>query len=143
MNAQIDDLNAIRNTVDKYGEGITTGDIALLRSAFHSKAMMYGCDGDNVTVVEIEGLYDYVSAQEPPIKSGEPHRCFITSIDVAGNAASVKVAQEHCYGVHYTNYFQLLKIRGRWIIMSKSYNAVPAGDVKADKITGEENHSVA
>jgi len=123
MSTTINELEAIRKIVDKYGEGITTGNVELLRSAFHPKAMMYGCSGDNATIVEIQGLYDYVASQEAPATTGEQHRCLITKIDVAGNAANVEVIQENCYGVNYTNYFQLLKIEGQWLIMSKSYNA--------------------
>lgn len=125
MTTSIAELEAIRKTVNKYGDGITKGDIELLRSAFHPKAMMYGCSGDSVTIVEIEGLYAYVASQEAPTTTGEQHRCFISKIDVSGNAATVEVAQENCYGVHYINYFQLLKIEGQWLIVSKAYDATP------------------
>jgi hypothetical protein len=33
------------------------------RFAFHPKAMMYSCSGGDVTIMEIEGLYAYVSSQ--------------------------------------------------------------------------------
>src|SRR5687767_13624660 len=123
MSTKIKELEAIRKTVKKYEDGITSGDVELLRSAFHPQAMMYGCAGDNVTVVEIEGLYSYVASQQPPAVTGEQHRCFIAKIDVADFAATAEVVQEHCYGANYTNYFQLLKIDGDWKIMSKAYNA--------------------
>ena len=122
MNTPLSELEAICKTVNKYGDGITKGDIELLRSAFHPKAMMYGCSGDSVTIVEIEGLYAYVASQESPATTGEQHRCLVTKIDVAGNVASVEVVQENCYGVNYTNYFQLLKIEGQWLFVSKAYN---------------------
>lgn len=137
MNTSISELEAIRQTVNKYGDGITTGDIELLRSAFHPKAMMYGCTGDSAMIVEIEGLFAYVAAQEAPVTTGEKHRCLITKIDVAGNAASVELVQEACYGVNYTNYFQLLKIDGRWLIVSKSYNGEPAKQSTAGVAIGK------
>ena len=62
MSTSINEIEAIRKTVNKYGDGITNGDIELLRSAFHPKAMMYGCSGDDVSVIEIEGLYAYVAS---------------------------------------------------------------------------------
>lgn len=124
MNTSIAEFEAVRKTVNKYGEGITNGDIGLLRSAFHPKAMMYGCNGDSVMMVEIEGLFAYVAAQEAPVTTGEQHRCTITKIDIAGQAASAEVVQENCYGVDYVNYFQLLKMEGQWLIVSKAYDAV-------------------
>jgi hypothetical protein len=126
MNTSIAELEAIRKTVNKYGDGITNGDIALLRSAFHPKAMMYGNSGDSTLIVEIEGLFTYVAAQEAPVTTGEQHRYQITKLDVAGNAASVEMVQENCYGVNYINYFQLLKIEGQWLIVSKAYDVVQA-----------------
>lgn len=84
---------------------------------------MYGCNGINVTIVEIEGLYGYVEANEVPAKRGELHQCFITAIDYAGSAAFVEMTEESSHGFDYTNYFQLLKIDGSWLIVSKSYNA--------------------
>jgi len=86
---------------------------------------MYGVSAKAVTIVEIEGLYGFVSANNPPSKTGEPHQCFITSIQHAGNAASVEMIEESAYGSDYTNYFQLLKIEGRWVIVSKAYNTSP------------------
>ncbi|RYY22367.1 MAG: hypothetical protein EOO04_15920 [Chitinophagaceae bacterium] len=125
MNPRNTELAAIRQVVDKYAEGCHTGNIALLRSIFHPQAMMYGAGGDNVLMTPIEGLYAYIEANEPPQKTGEPHQNMVTSIRYEGNAAVVETVQEAAYGNDYTNFFQLLKIEGQWLIVSKSYNAVP------------------
>ncbi len=50
--------------------------------------MRYGSSGDNVTIVEIQGLYDYVASQEAPATTGVQHRCLISKIDAAGNVRS-------------------------------------------------------
>ena len=125
MNERNAELQAIADTINLYVDGLHTGNIETLRKAFHPKAMMYGISPKAVTIVEIEGLYGFVSANEPPSKTGEPHQCFITSIQYAGKAASVEMIEESGYGSDYTNYFQLLKIDGKWVIVSKSYNATP------------------
>lgn len=138
----ISDFQSITETVSKYGDGITTGNIDLLRSAFHPRAMMYGCSGNDITIVEIEGLFDYVAAQTAPAISGEQHRCFIRSVDVADNCASVEVLQENCYGVNYTNYFQLLKIDGQWLIVSKAYDVTGKVTPK-EKSTAEKKQAEA
>ena len=126
MNDKNAELQAITNTMNLYVEGLHTGNIETLKKAFHSKAMMYGASAKAVTIVEIDGLYGFVAANNPPSKSGEPHQCFITSIQYSGNAASVEMIEESAYGSDYTNYFQLLKIDGRWVIVSKTYNGVPS-----------------
>ncbi len=123
MNERNAELSSIRDTVNLYIDGLHTGNIEMLRKAFHPKAMMYGASPNNVTIVEIEGLFGFVAANTPPSKSGEPRQCFIKAIDYAGLAASVEMTEESAFGNDYTNYFQLLKIEGTWVIVSKLYNA--------------------
>ena len=126
MNPRNKELEAIRQVANKYVEGCHTGNIALLRSAFHPQSMMYGISDENLVVAPIEGLYAFLEANEPPAKTGEPHQCFISDIRYDGAAAIVEIVQESCYGNDYTNYFQLLKIDGEWLIVSKSYSATPS-----------------
>jgi hypothetical protein len=125
MNPRNAELSAITQVINKYAEGCQTGDIALLREAFHPQAMMYGSSGEQTIVAPIEGLYAFVEANEPPAKTGEPHQCFISSIQYNGNAASVEMIQESGFGHDYTNYFQLVRVDGQWVIVSKTYNASP------------------
>jgi hypothetical protein len=127
MNERNAELASIRDAVTLYTEGVHSGDITMLKKAFHPRAMMYGASAKNVTVVEIQGLYDYIAANDPPTKTGEPHQCFISAIHYAGNAAMVEVVEESLYGNDYTNYLQLLKIDGKWVIVSKLYNATASG----------------
>lgn len=123
MNPRNKELESIRQVAEKYVEGCHTGNIALLRSAFHPQAMMYGVSQETLVVAPIEGLYAYLEAKEPPSKTGEPHQCFISDIRYDGAAAIVEIVQESCYGNDYTNYFLLLKVDGEWLIVSKSYSA--------------------
>lgn len=135
MNPRNAELSAISLVINKYAEGCHTGNIALLREAFHPQAMMYGSSGEQTIVMPIDGLYAFVEANEPPSKTGEPHQCFISSIQYNGNAANVEMVQESGFGHDYTNYFQLIKVEGQWLIVSKTYNATPA---RKEKVT-EEN----
>lgn len=124
MNPRNAELKAITDTIDLYVKGLHDGDIEILKKAFHPKAMMYGVSQKAVTIVEIEGLYGFVSSNNPPSKTGEPHQCTITSIQHDGNAAAVEMIEESAFGNNYTNYFHLLKIDGTWVIVSKTYNTV-------------------
>jgi len=119
------ELQAIKKVIDLYIDGVHTGNTDMLRKAFHPKAMMYGTSSNNVTIVEIEGLYNFIQANPPLSESGETHECFITGIRYDGYAAFVEMVEEAAFGFNYTNYFQLLKIDNEWMIVSKSYNATP------------------
>ena len=120
MTASITEMEAIRKTVNLYYEGLQSGNVDVLKKAFHPKAMMYGPG----MMVEIQGLFDYVSASTAPENSGEKHTCLITKIDCAANAASVEMLQQSYLGVDYINYFQLLKLEGNWVIVSKSFDVI-------------------
>jgi hypothetical protein len=120
MSTPIKELEAIRNTANLYYEGLQHGKIDLLKKAFHPKAMMYGPG----MIVEIQGLYDYVAASTAPEKSGEQHNCLITKINCIGNAAYVEMLEDTYMGASYINYFQLLKLDGQWVIVSKSFDVL-------------------
>jgi len=116
----IEELDNIRKAASLYAAGLQQGNLDLLKKAFHPQAMMYGPN----MIVPIQGLFDYVSASTAPDKSGESHQCFITKIDCTGNAASVEMAQQSYQGINYINYFQLLKLEGNWVIVSKSFDVI-------------------
>jgi hypothetical protein len=120
MTTSITEMEAIRKAAMLYYEGLQSGNIDVLKKAFHPKAMMYGTG----MIVEIQGLFDYVAANQPPAKTGEKHQCLITKIDCIGKAASVEVLQHSYLGVSYINYFQLLKLDGNWVIVSKSFDVI-------------------
>lgn len=124
MNQKTAELEAISNTIDLYVQGVRNGDVEMLRKAFHPKAMMYTMSANGPATIEIEGLYAFVSSNDAPVKTGEPHRCFISSIQHSGSAASVEMTEEAAFGNDYTNYFHLLKIDGNWTIVSKTYNVI-------------------
>ena len=126
MNDRTIELKNIIATVRLYTEGLRTGNVELLRKAFHPKAMMYGVSPNAVTAVEIDGMYQYVAGNKPPSSTGEPYEFCITAIHQAGNAARVEMVEESAYGNNYTDYFQLLKIDGEWVIVSKAYNGNPS-----------------
>lgn len=118
---QNNELNAIRQTIQVYIDGLQNGDVDLLRTAFHPKAMMYSMTGNEEMAVEIEGLYAFAAGHDSPSKTGEPHNCVITHIHYTGNVANVEMMQEACFGSDYMNYFQLLKTGSKWTIVSKTY----------------------
>lgn len=124
MDAQDPEFQAIRHAVSLYADGIHSGDIDMLREAFHPDAMMYGANSKAgaVTITPIEGLFEYVAAHEAPTVSGEPHECKVVDIRRSGDAALAEVAERSLYGVDYLNYLQLLKIEGTWRIVCKSFD---------------------
>ncbi len=128
MSARNTELTSIRKVVDLYIDGVKNGNLESLRQAFHPQASMFGYKGQDLFVTPIAGLYDYIAGTTPPAKdgtAGEAYGCTITSISVAGNAAAVEMAMEPYHEHDFVDYFQLLKVDGRWWIVSKLFHADP------------------
>lgn len=45
----------------------------------------------------------------------------------------MEMVQESGYGHDYINYFQLIKAEGKWLIVSKTYNATPTKKEKVEE----------
>jgi hypothetical protein len=89
---------------------------------------MFGYKGQDLFITPIAGLYDYIAGTTPPAKdgtAGAEYACTITSISISGNAAAVEMAMEPYHEHDFVDYFQLLKVDGRWWIVSKLFDAVP------------------
>ncbi|MBL0916094.1 MAG: nuclear transport factor 2 family protein [Sphingopyxis sp.] len=56
-----------------------------------------------------------------PAKSGEPYRYEIVRVDVAGPIASVTLVEGPYLGMQFTEFFHLLRVDGRWSIVSKTF----------------------
>ena len=122
MEAAVTEQEGVRQAIDLYFKGIREGSVETLKEAFHSGATMCGHFGEELMIVPIEGLYDFVSSNPAPSVSGEPFEGKIEAIDVAGTVASAKVTEKSYMGHDFTDFFNLLKIEGRWWIVSKVFN---------------------
>ena len=128
MSTRCPELASIRKVVDLYIDGVQNGNLEALHQAFHPQSSMFGYKGKDLFITPIQGLYDYIAGTTPPAKAGavgKAYTCTITSISVAGNAASVEMAMDGYHEHDFTDYFQLLKVDGRWWIVSKLFHADP------------------
>lgn len=125
MSKHFNELESILETIQLYIDGVHNGDVDLLRKAFNANAMMYGASPGGNTLLVIEELYGYVSSNKPVKETSSNHQCLVTSIRYQGGAAAVEMEETDAYGFNYLNYFHLLKIDGRWEIVSKLYNGEP------------------
>ena len=128
MSVRSPELKNIHQVIDLYIDGVQNGSVESLRQAFHPQSSMFGHKGADLYVTPIEGLYDYIANTTPPAKAGpvgEQYSCVITTISVTGNAASVEMTMDGYHEHDFMDYFQLLKIDGRWWIVSKLFHADP------------------
>ncbi|RBI85626.1 hypothetical protein DRV85_07800 [Rhodosalinus halophilus] len=118
-----DDI-AIRETIDRYVEGMRTADVALLRSAFHEHANMFGDFGDELMAAPIETLFDWASAELEPGATGADHRVEIGDIEIAGGVALARVHERGFFGGNAREFLTLVRSDEGWRISSKSWATV-------------------
>ncbi|CAN5231686.1 nuclear transport factor 2 family protein [soil metagenome] len=119
----IQEYNAISKVLSKYIEGNANGTSAATKLAFHEQATIFGLDGGTVVGPEIQKLYDIVDTLGVSPKA----RAVIARLDIAGTAANARVDSDNVAGHRFTDFFNLLKIDGTWIIVNKVYH-VHTGD---------------
>ncbi|MFC5760047.1 MULTISPECIES: nuclear transport factor 2 family protein [unclassified Rhizobium] len=114
------DRQAIEATVHLYVEGMAFANEAALKKAFHPKSSVIG---HYRNAVEWLSRDEFIAAilEEGAAPPGTQPYMDIDSIDIAGDAATVKVTDEFA-GMRFTDYLSLLKIDGRWTIVSKLYH---------------------
>ena len=118
MNQTISDLEQINEKIDGYVRGCQTGDEAHLKQAFHPDARMFGALGPERHDVAIFDDLSSAVAAEP----GGPFSARVVSVDVAGDAACVKLVESGLWGQDFMEYFLLSRIEGEWQIVAKAFD---------------------
>jgi hypothetical protein len=118
--AESTDESAIRETVQTYLHGLKFNDVESLRKAFYPEAKLLFVKKNGTLGQLTQGeWYEGFKANAGKEESGTLE---IASMDVTGNAASVKVEEDYP-GSHYTDYVTLLKLNGEWKIVNKIFYA--------------------
>ena len=118
------DIQAIRQTVQLYFDGMYQSDIEKLKQAFHPSAALMGHFNGNLVHIPIQKWLDMVSSTPAPASKGEEYNMKLVSLDLTENMAMVKV-RDFYLGSWFTDYLSLLKIQGQWLIIHKSFHHEP------------------
>ena len=120
-NSDRSEIASIRATLMDYIEGTANGQPERLKKAFHPDFKLYTVRGDSAWA---RSGKRYVANVKKGRKSNRIGR--IIALDYENNAASAKVEiLMPQYGRVYTDYFLLLKYKGSWKIVQKSYTYRP------------------
>jgi putative lumazine-binding protein len=112
----------VRQTVETYLHGLKFNDVPSLQKAFYPEAKLYFVKKDGTLgQLSQEQWYQGFEGSAGKEEAGDLR---IASVDVTGNAASVKVVETYPKSV-YTDYISLLKLGGEWRIVNKIYVAEP------------------
>jgi hypothetical protein len=113
-----DDIRRIETLMQTYIEGGRTGSVDTLRPIFHELSTICGYVGPDLFAGPIEMFYDWHAENGPAadLVAGD------IRIDVEGSVASVRVELDNWTGHRFTDFFTLVRIDGRWQILSKVFH---------------------
>ena len=122
--AQNSEEAAVREAIQHYFDGHATGRGEHFRKVFHPDAKLFFIREGKLTQWTAE---EYISRApgKPPDDEAQRKRT-IDSIDIAGNAAFVKITLDYPKVV-FTDYMSMLKVDGRWVIVNKTFHGKPKG----------------
>lgn len=115
----VQEYNTIVEVLAKYNEGGARADSTIMKPAFHERATIFGVDSNGLVGGPIQGLFDTIDTHFKPSPDA---KAVIVRIDIVGNAASARVDTDDISGFRFSDFFNLLKVDGKWMIVSKIYH---------------------
>ncbi len=111
------DEEKIRETIERYSDGMRTANAARLKEAFHKQAILCGYLDDHAMAAQIDALFDWVDSHPAP----EDYSCVIAELKITNRVATATVREMDQHG-DFIDHFHLLKDDGRWWIVSKIWD---------------------
>lgn len=115
----VTEYNAIVEVLNKYNEGGKQADSSIMKPAFSEHATIFGVDDNKLIGGPIQGLFDVIDRDFSPSPNAQG---VIVNIDIVGTAASARIDTNDISGFCFTDFFNLLKLDGKWTVVSKIYH---------------------
>lgn len=114
----MNDAQAIAETIEHYIEGARLGHSATMKQVFNRHATIFGYAGEDLFAGSISELYDWHDANGP----AQDLRWQITTIDVVDTVAVVRIEIDDWTGLRFTDLLSMLKTTGEWQIVNKVFH---------------------
>lgn len=115
----VQEYQAILEVLNKYNEGGAKADSSIMKPAFDEQATIFGVDGNGKLVGgPIQGLFDTIDNDFRPSPNAKGA---VVRVEIVGTAASARIDTDDISGFRFTDFFNLLKVDGKWTIVSKIY----------------------
>lgn len=114
----ISEYSAIAQVVRLYINGAKSGSSDDMKPAFHEDATVFGHVGKDLFAGPIQQLFAWNEENGPATDLQSK----IASIDLIDTVATVRLELDNWTGKRFTDLFTLLKVDGKWKIMSKVFH---------------------
>ena len=117
----VQEYNAIVEVLNKYNEGCKQAKSSIMKPAFNDQATIFGLGADGkLSGGAIQNLFDGIDSSFRPSSEAQ---AAIVRVDIVGTAASARIDTNDVSGFCFTDFFHLLKVDGKWTVLSKIYHA--------------------
>jgi len=114
------EYSAIVDVLNKYNDGCKQARSSIMKPAFNEQATIFGVDAlGKLTGGAIQNLFDGIDNAFRPSPEAQGA---IVSVDIVGTAASARIDTNDVSGFCFTDFFNLLKVDGKWTVISKIYH---------------------
>lgn len=116
----VHDYQAIVAVLNQYIDGCKQARSSIMKPAFSDKATIFSVDANGkLTGGSIQALFDAID--KPPFHPSPEAQSVIVKVDIVGTAASARIDSNDVSGFSFSDFFQLLKVDGKWTIVSKIF----------------------
>lgn len=116
----VQEYNAIVEVLNQYNEGGKQAKSSIMKPAFSEQATIFGVGADGkLAGGAIQSLYDTVDSA---FRASPEAKAVFVNIDIVGTAASARIDTNDISGFCFTDFFNLLKVEGKWTVVSKIYH---------------------
>lgn len=119
--ADVREYQAIVEVLNKYIDGCKQAKSSIMKPAFSDKATIFSVDANGeLTGRTIQKLFDAID--KPPFRPSPEAQSVIVKVDIVGTAASARIDSSDVSDFSFSDFFQLLKVDGKWTIVSKIFH---------------------
>lgn len=111
----------IADVLQTYFDGLYEGDTQKLGAAFHPTSHLFYNNGGDLVDWPREHWFEVVEGRDSPKSLGLSRHDRIVSIDMSDERTAFAKVECAIPPKYFTDYLTLLKLDGRWQIVSKSY----------------------
>jgi 4-oxalocrotonate tautomerase len=126
-----DTYQEIAEALATYFDGFYEGDVDKLKLIFHPSAHLFSATDGPLQDDAMEVVYERVGGRANPADTGQQRLDRILSIHKSGAESALAKVQIAIGPKLFTDYLNLLKIDGRWQIISKIYTYVLLAEAQA------------
>ncbi len=115
------DLDAVRETIQAYFDGLYEGDLVAMGRAFHPCCHLYNGNGGNLGDESAPDWFQRIRNRPSPASQNAARQDRILLLDLTGTGSALAKVQVLAPSGCYCDYLSLLKLSEGWRIVAKVF----------------------